>query len=93
VQRRLAGGCHFTRPIVDLLTTAGFTINELDVFYAEGTPKFAGASSLGTAVSPDGTGRQRAGSTPDRPNSDAHQRAGLQGIEGQRRKPSSACGS
>jgi ubiquinone/menaquinone biosynthesis C-methylase UbiE len=51
-EKRLAGGCHFTRPIVDLLTTAGFIITELDVFYEEGAPKFAGADSLGTAVSP-----------------------------------------
>ena len=51
VQQRLAGGCHFARPIVDLLTAAGFTIGELDVFYEPGTPKFAGADSLGTAVS------------------------------------------
>jgi hypothetical protein len=52
VEYRLAGGCHFTRPIVDLLTAAGFTIGELDVFYEKGAPKFAGADSLGTAVSP-----------------------------------------
>jgi len=52
VQRRMAGGCNFTRPIVDLLTAAGFTISELDVFYEKGVPKFAGADSLGTAVSP-----------------------------------------
>ncbi len=52
VQKRLFGGCHLTRPIVELLTTAGFTINELDVFYEEGAPKFLGADSLGTAVSP-----------------------------------------
>jgi SAM-dependent methyltransferase len=51
VQERLAGGCHFTRPIVDLLTAAGFTIGELDVFYEKGAPKFAGADSLGSAVS------------------------------------------
>jgi SAM-dependent methyltransferase len=52
VQTRIAGGCHFTRPIVELLTTAGFTISELDVFYEKGSPKFASADSLGTAVSP-----------------------------------------
>jgi SAM-dependent methyltransferase len=52
LQKRLCGGCHFTRPIVDLLTTAGFTIKELDVFYEPGVPKFAGADSLGIAVSP-----------------------------------------
>ena len=51
IQQRVAGGCHFTRPIVDLLTAAGFTISELDVFYEAG-PKFAGADSLGIAISP-----------------------------------------
>jgi len=52
VQKRIAGGCHFTRPIVDLLGTAGFTIKELDAFYEEGTSKIAGADSLGAALSP-----------------------------------------
>src|SRR5829696_6498630 len=32
VQKRLFGGCHLTRPVVDVLTAAGFTITELDVF-------------------------------------------------------------
>jgi SAM-dependent methyltransferase len=49
VQKRLFGGCHLTRPIVDLLTGAGFTIAEVDVFYEEGTPKILGATSLGIA--------------------------------------------
>jgi ubiquinone/menaquinone biosynthesis C-methylase UbiE len=52
VQYRLAGGCRLTRPIADLLTGAGFSIGEVDVFYEQGAPKFAGADSLGTAVSP-----------------------------------------
>jgi SAM-dependent methyltransferase len=52
MEKRVFGGCHLTRPIVDLLTAAGFTIAELDVFYEDGAPKFAGADSLGTAVSP-----------------------------------------
>jgi SAM-dependent methyltransferase len=51
MQKRLFGGCHLTRPVVDLLTAAGFTITDLDVFYEEGTPKFLGADSLGVAVS------------------------------------------
>jgi len=51
LEQRIAGGCHFTRPIVDLLTTAGYVIEELDVFYEKGAPKFAGAACLGTAVS------------------------------------------
>jgi SAM-dependent methyltransferase len=52
VQKRLFGGCHLTRPIVDLLSTAGFTISELDVFYEDGAPKLVAADSLGIAVSP-----------------------------------------
>jgi SAM-dependent methyltransferase len=49
VEKRLFGGCHLTRPIVDLLTGAGFTIAELDVFYEEHAPKPLGANSLGVA--------------------------------------------
>jgi ubiquinone/menaquinone biosynthesis C-methylase UbiE len=52
MQKRVFGGCHLTRPVVNLLTTAGFTITELDVFYEEHTPKPMGANSLGAAVSP-----------------------------------------
>jgi SAM-dependent methyltransferase len=52
VQKRVFGGCHLTRPIVDLLTAAGFTISELDMFYEKSAPKFEAAYSLGTAVSP-----------------------------------------
>jgi ubiquinone/menaquinone biosynthesis C-methylase UbiE len=49
VQQRMFGGCHLTRPIVDLVTGAGFTITEVDVFYDDGTPKILGADSLGVA--------------------------------------------
>jgi SAM-dependent methyltransferase len=52
IQKRAFGGCHLTRPIVQLLTNVGFTITELDVFYEEGAPKFLGANSLGIALSP-----------------------------------------
>jgi ubiquinone/menaquinone biosynthesis C-methylase UbiE len=51
IQKRLFGGCHLTRPIADLLTRAGFTITELDVYYQQDTPKFVGANSLGVAQS------------------------------------------
>jgi ubiquinone/menaquinone biosynthesis C-methylase UbiE len=52
IQKRLFGGCHLTRPVVHLVTSAGFTINEVDVFYEDGAPKILSAESLGTAVSP-----------------------------------------
>jgi hypothetical protein len=51
IQKRVFGGCHLTRPIVQLLTDARFEITDLDVFYEEGAPRFLGADSLGTAVS------------------------------------------
>ena len=49
VQKRLFGGCHLTRSIVDLLRNGGFAIAELDVYYEQGTPKPLGANSLGVA--------------------------------------------
>lgn len=52
VQQRIAGGCHLTRPIVDLLEAAGFTVKNVDVFYEAGTTKVSGAASLGIASSP-----------------------------------------
>ncbi len=52
VQKRLFGGCHLTRPVVDNLKSAGFEIVELDAFYLDGAPKPVGANSLGAAVSP-----------------------------------------
>jgi ubiquinone/menaquinone biosynthesis C-methylase UbiE len=52
VQKRLFGGCHLTRRVPDMLTNAGFTITELDVFYEDGAPKFVAADSLGVATSP-----------------------------------------
>ncbi|HEY3477796.1 MAG TPA: class I SAM-dependent methyltransferase [Streptomyces sp.] len=51
-QQRLFGGCHLTREITVMLTEAGFTLDEIDVFYEKGAPKMMGANTLGTAVSP-----------------------------------------
>ncbi|HMJ77833.1 MAG TPA: methyltransferase domain-containing protein [Iamia sp.] len=52
IQKRVFGGCHLTRRIPDLLTEAGFTLVEQDVFYEQGAPRFLAADTLGTAVSP-----------------------------------------
>lgn len=49
VQKVVFGGCHLTRPIVDLLGDAGFAVTELDVFYQQRAPKFGGALALGLA--------------------------------------------
>jgi ubiquinone/menaquinone biosynthesis C-methylase UbiE len=51
LQQRLFGGCHLSRPIVDLITAAGFTITEVEEFYEEKAPKALGAETLGVAVS------------------------------------------
>ena len=52
MQKRVFGGCHLTRQIVPLLEKAGFRIEEVDVFYEDGAPKFIAADSLGVAASP-----------------------------------------
>jgi ubiquinone/menaquinone biosynthesis C-methylase UbiE len=51
VQKRLFGGCHLTRSVVDMVTGAGFTVTEVDAFYEQGVPKPLGATTLGAAVS------------------------------------------
>jgi len=51
MQKRLFGGCHLTRPVAELITGAGFTIKDVDVFYLHGAPKPLAAESLGVAVS------------------------------------------
>jgi ubiquinone/menaquinone biosynthesis C-methylase UbiE len=50
VQKRVFGGCKLTREISKLVTDAGFTITEADVFYEEGAPKFLTADTRGVAV-------------------------------------------
>lgn len=50
IQKRVAGGCHLTRAIPELLTAGGFRVVELEQFYEKGAPKPLGALSLGTAV-------------------------------------------
>lgn len=49
LERRLVAGCEFSRPISKLLRDAGFAITEIDEFYEERLPRFAGALSLGRA--------------------------------------------
>jgi ubiquinone/menaquinone biosynthesis C-methylase UbiE len=47
----LAGGCHLTRPIDDLIEKAGFEIERLDTYYFKGDPKPFGYTYEGIAVS------------------------------------------
>jgi SAM-dependent methyltransferase len=41
LQKRFAGGCHFTREISALLEDAGFVITEVDIFYESGRRRSA----------------------------------------------------
>ena len=50
LNKRIAGGCHLSRPIADLVAGAGFTIKELDEFYAPGAPKPMSAFKIGVAA-------------------------------------------
>lgn len=50
VWKRLAGGCHLTRPIGSPIADAGFQLHVLGQRYAPKTPKFAGWMEWGEAV-------------------------------------------
>jgi SAM-dependent methyltransferase len=52
IQKRVFGGCHLTRPIVELVEGAGFQISEVDAYYEDGSPKWLGYNSLGVARTP-----------------------------------------
>ena len=49
VQKIIAGGCHLTRPIADLITEAGFTIVESAEYYSPKEPKPFGYTFIGRA--------------------------------------------
>lgn len=53
VWKRLAGGCHLTRPISEPLIAAGFKMNSFGKGYAPRTPRFAGWMEWGEAVKAD----------------------------------------
>jgi ubiquinone/menaquinone biosynthesis C-methylase UbiE len=52
LNKRMCGGCHLTRPILELIRTAGFRVDEVDVFYEKGAPRPMAADSLGVATAP-----------------------------------------
>ncbi|MGE5501877.1 MAG: class I SAM-dependent methyltransferase [Ignavibacteriales bacterium] len=49
VWKRIAGGCHLTRPVALNLERAGFRLDGLDSMYLPGTPRFAGWNEWGAA--------------------------------------------
>ncbi|MBW8814786.1 MAG: class I SAM-dependent methyltransferase [Caulobacterales bacterium] len=49
VWKRIAGGCHLTRPVTSAIEAAGFKIGRRDSMYLPGTPRFAGWNEWGEA--------------------------------------------
>lgn len=49
VWKRLAGGCHLTRPVAASITAAGFALTDLDSMYLPGTPRSVGWNEWGEA--------------------------------------------
>jgi ubiquinone/menaquinone biosynthesis C-methylase UbiE len=50
LNKKIAGGCHLTRPIAEYVKKAGFQIARLDTYYLEGEPKPFGYTFEGRAV-------------------------------------------
>jgi SAM-dependent methyltransferase len=50
IWKRIAGGCHLTRPIGGAIAAAGFTLDETDSMYVPNTPRIAGWNEWGAAT-------------------------------------------
>ena len=50
VWKRIAGGCHLTRPIAGAVETAGFKLQRVERMYVPSTPRFAGWNEWGAAT-------------------------------------------
>ncbi|ODT85920.1 class I SAM-dependent methyltransferase [Phenylobacterium sp. SCN 70-31] len=50
IWKRMAGGCHLTRPVTSAIAAAGFRISRQDSMYLPGTPRFAGWNEWGEAA-------------------------------------------
>jgi SAM-dependent methyltransferase len=49
VWKRIAGGCHLTRPVGSAIAAAGFAVEEIDSMYVPKTPKIAAWNEWGVA--------------------------------------------
>lgn len=49
VWKRLAGGCHLTRPVASAIGQSGFTVEAVDKMYLPKAPRFAGWVEWGVA--------------------------------------------
>lgn len=50
VWKRIAGGCHLTRPVGQAIVAGGFELAQYDKQYAPQTPRFAGWMEWGRAI-------------------------------------------
>ena len=50
VWKRIAGGCHLTRPVTSAIEAAGFKVAQRDSMYLPRTPRFAGWDEWGEAT-------------------------------------------
>ena len=50
VWKRIAGGCHLTRPVTSAIEAAGFRVTRRDQMYVPRTPRFAGWNEWGEAA-------------------------------------------
>ena len=50
VWKRIAGGCHLTRPVTSAITAAGFHVRKQDSQYIPKAPRFAGWVEWGEAT-------------------------------------------
>jgi ubiquinone/menaquinone biosynthesis C-methylase UbiE len=49
IWKRIAGGCHLTRPISSAIAAAGFRVEDMDSMYVPKTPKIAAWNEWGSA--------------------------------------------
>jgi SAM-dependent methyltransferase len=50
VWKRIAGGCHLTRPVTPAIEAAGFRLLNKETMYLPGTPRWAGWNEWGAAT-------------------------------------------
>ncbi|MGZ3402820.1 MAG: SAM-dependent methyltransferase, partial [Phenylobacterium sp.] len=50
IWKRIAGGCHLTRPITGAIEAAGFKVADMESMYVPKTPKIAAWNEWGSAT-------------------------------------------
>ena len=50
VWKRIAGGCHLTRPVASAIAASGFRLETVETMYVPRTPRFAGWNEWGSAA-------------------------------------------